>query len=67
MKESKWVKVNDRMPNREEIVLTVRIRRHTGKPYVAMDELSVDNQWIYAMQDSTIYWQPLPELPKDLR
>lgn len=67
MKESKWIWVNDRLPNKGEIVLTVRIRRSTGKPYIAMDKLSVDNQWIYAMQDSTIYWQPLPELPEELR
>lgn len=67
MSENGWISVNERMPNREETVLTVRIRRHTGKPYVAMDVLSVDNQWIYQMQDITVYWQPLPELPKELR
>ena len=67
MSDNGWISVKDRMPNREEIVLTVRIRRHTGKPYIAMDLLSPDNQWIYAMQDSTIYWQPLPELPEELR
>ena len=67
MKKSKWTFVNDRMPNRGEVVLTVRIRRHMGKPYIAMDVLSADNQWVYAMQDITVYWQPLPELPKELR
>lgn len=67
MKKSKWISVKSRMPNRGETVLTVRIRRPTGKRYIAMDILSVDNQWIYAMQDSTIYWQPLPELPKELK
>ena len=67
MSDNGWIFVNERMPNREETVLTVRIRRHTGKPYVAMDVLSVDNQWIYQMQDTTVYWQPLPELPKELK
>lgn len=65
MRKSNWISVKDSMPNRGETVLTVRIRRHTGKPYIAMDLLSVDNQWIYAMQDSTLYWQPLPEMPKE--
>lgn len=67
MSDNGWIFVNERMPNREETVLTVRIRRHTGKPYVAMDVLSVDNQWIYQMQDTTVYWQSLPELPKELK
>lgn len=66
MKKNKWIYVNDRLPSRDKPVLTVRIRRTTGKPYVAMDLLSVDNQWIYQMQDITMYWRPLPELPKEL-
>ena len=63
---NKWISINDRMPNRGETVLTVRKRRTTGKYYIAMDILSVDNQWIYQMQDITLYWRPLPDLPKEL-
>ena len=64
---NKWISIDDRMPNKGETVLTVRKRRATGKYYIAMDILSVDNQWIYAMQDSTLYWRPLPELPEEIK
>lgn len=66
MSDNDWISTKDRMPKVGESVLTVRRRRITGKAYVAMVILSCCG-WTYQMQDETLYWQPLPELPKDLR
>lgn len=67
MSNNGWISVKERMPKNGEVVLTVRCHRLTDKLYVAMDKMSSDVQWIYAMQDITLYWQPLPELPEELR
>ena len=67
MSEDKWIFVNDKLPTNFNDVL-VLISEKTGYSIEISYYLPRKNEWAYMYDERVVlYWQPLPELPEELR
>ena len=68
MNDNGWISVEDRLPPDSEDVLTVVIDVRTKTGYSIEKNFYIHgiNNWLYSHRE-VLFWQPLPELPKELR
>ena len=68
MRKSKWISVEDRMPEEGQEVLTVVKPFKNSKSYHCEVFRYENKHWVYTDDDEVVtHWQPLPELPKELK
>lgn len=58
-----WISVADRIPVEEEVVL-VATKSKNGSMNIDKGYV-LDGRWIHRGTAKVIFWQPLPELPKE--
>ena len=64
---STWIKVEDKMPARKDVVLVLDKRRVIHVAYLTKLEYWWDRSGnTVASKGGVTHWQPLPELPEDL-
>lgn len=64
MSDNGWISVKDRLPEEKQAVLIIADGESECGLYYTVS-LILNNDWF--CKDDVLYWQPLPELPKDLR
>ena len=69
MKKSKWISVKDRLPEEDDLVLTLKDNDGVCQDYdlarYQQDSFSYTFLWINSSRDEieVTHWQPLPKLP----
>ena len=62
---SKWISVTDRLPEDSSPVLTVYSNVY-GEMVLALNDYDseCDNPWHDSGREETLYWMPIPPIPK---
>lgn len=67
----KWIKVKDRVPNIDELVLVCRMEEGDTIYIPRVSYVTFENRWVYSMSENTsvdldyfTHWIQLPEKPE---
>ena len=67
-KNNGWIAIEDEKPEEGQWALVIQTPLKKSKEYDYETDKWENGKWKYAYKDAVImYWQPLPELPKELR